>query len=72
MGFTKDLNKLTILPINSSISTSSVELIEKYSITHKLSLPDAFIAATAIYHDFKLYKLNVKDFKYITGIKMFM
>jgi predicted nucleic acid-binding protein len=68
----KDLNKLTILPINSSISTSSVELIEKYSISHKLSLPDAFIAATAIYHDFKLYTLNVKDFKYITGIKMLM
>ncbi len=31
----KDLNKLTVLPIETSISTMAVELVEKYAISHK-------------------------------------
>ena len=67
----KDLNKLTVLPIQSSISTLAVELVEKYAISHKLALPDALIAATAIVHNMELYTLNLKDFRYIEHIKLY-
>ncbi len=67
----RDLNKLTVLPIDIDISTMSVQLIEKYALSHKLSLPDALIASTAIIHDIEIYTLNLKDFKFLDKIKLF-
>jgi tRNA(fMet)-specific endonuclease VapC len=68
----KDLNKLTVLPIQTDISTLSVALVEKYSLSHNLSLPDALIAATALIHDIELYTLNSKDFKFLKNIKLYV
>ncbi len=42
----------------------------KYSLSHNLSLPDGFIAATAIVNQIPLYTLNKKDFQYIRDIKL--
>jgi tRNA(fMet)-specific endonuclease VapC len=67
----KDLSKLEVLPIESEISTSAVKLVEHFAISHNLSLPDALIAATAIYHKIELYTLNVKDFKFIEDVKLY-
>ncbi len=64
----KDINSLYILPIDNKISRLSVELVEKYSLSHKLALPDALIAATAISYDVELYTLNKKDFSFIPKI----
>jgi predicted nucleic acid-binding protein len=62
---------LIVLPIELGISMMTVNLVEKYSLSHKLSLPDAMIAATALYHNIPLYTLNTKDFKFIPKIKLF-
>ena len=67
----KDLNKLIILPIQSSISNLAVELVEKYALSHNLSLPDALIASTAIIHNIEIYTLNIKDFKFIKSISLY-
>jgi tRNA(fMet)-specific endonuclease VapC len=67
----KDLNKLTVIPLETSISTMAVELIEKYALSHKLSLPDALIASTAIIHNLELYTLNIKDFRFLEGISLY-
>jgi tRNA(fMet)-specific endonuclease VapC len=67
----KDLNKLTILPIDSNISTKAVQLIEQYALSHKLSLPDALIASTAITQNLELYTLNIKDFRFLEGVRLF-
>ena len=67
----KDLNKVTVLPIETSISVLAVELVEKYALSHKLSFPDALIASTAIIYNIELYTLNIKDFKFIDGIGLF-
>ncbi len=67
----KDIDMLTVLPVQSNISTMAIKLVEKYSLSHKLALPDAFIAATSIYHQIKLFTLNVKDFVFIPEIKLF-
>lgn len=67
----KDLNKLTILSIESTISKLAVELVEKFALSHKLSLPDALIAATALFYSIELYTLNVKDFRFLEYVKLF-
>jgi predicted nucleic acid-binding protein len=37
---------------------------------HKIKLPDAIIAATALAHDLTLLTRNVKDFKHIEGLSL--
>jgi predicted nucleic acid-binding protein len=67
----KTLNSFTALPIDADISTLSVELVDKYCLSHKLNLPDALIAATAIINHIELYTLNVKDFAFIPQLQLF-
>ena len=66
----KDLKKLTVLNLDTDISSKFVQLIEKYALSHKLSLPDAMIAATAICRNLTLYTLNIKDFIFIKDIDL--
>jgi tRNA(fMet)-specific endonuclease VapC len=67
----KDIAKLQLFPINEDISAIGLQLIEKYCLSHKLSLPDALIAATALYHNIELYTLNLKDFKFIPNLNLY-
>lgn len=67
----KDLDKLTVLPIKTIVSNLSVSLVEKYSLSHKLCLPDALIAATAISYQLPLYTLNIKDFRFIEKVVLY-
>ncbi|GAK54964.1 PIN domain protein [Candidatus Vecturithrix granuli] len=64
------LSLLTVFPVTNSISGRFIEIMETYCLSHKLSLPDAMIAATSIHHH-KLYTLNQKDFRFITGISFY-
>ncbi|WP_231459434.1 MULTISPECIES: type II toxin-antitoxin system VapC family toxin [unclassified Pedobacter] len=66
-----DLDKLVVLPISSTISTYAVNLVEEFSLSHNLNLPDALIASTAIIHNIKLYTLNLKDFKFLKDIELY-
>lgn len=66
-----DINVLTVLPIQTAISTLAVLLVEKYTLSHKLSLPDALIAATALQYNMALYTLNLKDFIFIKEVRLF-
>ena len=43
----------------------------KYVLSHKLVLPDGFIAASAVAHDIELFSLNIKDYKFIEGLKLY-
>ncbi|OAV63590.1 putative ribonuclease VapC19 [Bacteroidales bacterium Barb4] len=70
-AYVKDLRRLNILPIQPHISTTAIELLETYCLSHHLDFHDALIAATAIYHDVELYTLNVKDFIFIPGVKLY-
>lgn len=38
-------------PIDTSISNTFLQLMETYSLSHNLGLPDALIAATILVHD---------------------
>lgn len=67
----KDMDKLIVFPVDAFISDKAVKLVELYSLSHKLALPDALIGATAIYHKIELYTLNVKDFIFLDEVKLF-
>ncbi|TCD27177.1 type II toxin-antitoxin system VapC family toxin [Pedobacter psychrodurus] len=67
----KDIEKLIVLPISSPISTQAVKLVEQFSLSHNLNLPDALIASTSIFHDLELYTLNLKDFKFLENFKLY-
>jgi predicted nucleic acid-binding protein len=66
-----DMEKLTVLAITPTISRLSVDLVKQFCLSHKLKLPDAQIAATAILHNAELFTLNRKDFVFIPNLKLY-
>ncbi len=66
----KDISTLTVLNIDEDVSIKFIELIAEYALSHKLAIPDALIAATAICNNLPLYTLNKKDFQFINSIEL--
>jgi len=66
-----DMEKLTVLTISPKISRLAVDLVKQYCLSHKLKLPDALIAATALIHNIELFTLNRKDFAYIPNLRFY-
>jgi predicted nucleic acid-binding protein len=62
--------RVTVLPINETISMRGARLVEDYFLTNHLQLADALIAATAIEHKFTLVTSNVKHFRPIKALKL--
>jgi len=65
------LSLLTQIAIDEEISDLYLGLLEKYALSHRLSIPDALIAATALRHAMPLYTLNIRDFRYISGLAIY-
>lgn len=65
------LSLLQRFPLDTGVSNTFLELMETYSLSHKLSIPDALIAATALTHGVALYTLNVKDFRFIPELNLY-
>jgi predicted nucleic acid-binding protein len=72
-----ELNKLekfvslfNIIHLNEKISKSSTKLIKRYAKSHGLDIPDSLIASTVLESDAVLLTYNLKDFKYIEGIRL--
>jgi len=66
----KAFNEITVIEISDDISRLAMQLIEKYSKSHNLLIPDALIAATSIITLTPLYTLNVTDFNYLPELKL--
>lgn len=66
-----DLEHLQIIHLSSAIGECFTQLMIDYSLSHRLSLPDGLIAATALTENILLYTHNLKDFKYIKGIQVY-
>lgn len=67
----KDLDNLTVLGIDNKTCDVFLSIMAKYALSHKLALPDGFIAATALANDIELYTLNHKDYRFIEGVKIY-
>lgn len=68
----KSIEHLVLLDIDTKTCTTFVNLISTYALSHRLALPDGFIAATAITNDVELFTLNKKDFRFIEGLKLYV
>ena len=66
-----ELAQLQCLPIQSKISDHAIHLLVEYHLSHGLDFHDALIAATAIYYNIELLTLNIKDFSFISDIKLY-
>jgi len=65
------LEALEIIDLKKEISGMAVILIERYAKSHGLQIPDALIASTAICSGMELLTFNLKDFKFIEGIRLY-
>jgi len=65
----KHLASLQRIPIDQETSELALSLLETYALSHRLNLPDAVIAATAMRHGLSLYTLNVKTFDSSRGFR---
>jgi len=57
--------------LNEEITEIAINLIEKYSKSHRLKIPDALIASTAIYYNISLWTYNIKDFHFTENLSLF-
>lgn len=57
--------------MNNAITETAIDLIETYSKSHGLRIPDALIAATAICSSMELLTHNVRDFRFIERIRLY-
>ena len=67
----KSLNSLQLVHFSHEISKISIDLMENYSKSHGLRIPDAIIAASAISLNHTLFTYNIKDFKYIRELELY-
>ncbi|WP_428771856.1 type II toxin-antitoxin system VapC family toxin [Treponema sp. HNW] len=64
----KAFSDFEIVEISELISVKARSLIEKYSKSHGLLIPDALIGATALELGLPLYTTNIKDFQFIPDL----
>ena len=67
----KYLQFIRLIPATTEISELFVDLINKYTLSHSIGIPDTFIAATALHFNLPLYTLNNKDSKFISNLNLF-
>ncbi|MGM0408622.1 MAG: type II toxin-antitoxin system VapC family toxin [Bacteroidota bacterium] len=60
------IDDVQIIELEQSIKFKTAEIRK----SHRIKLPDAIIAATALVYDFTLVTRNVRDFKNIQKIKL--
>jgi len=60
-----------IINLDQEITETAINMIERYAKSHGLHIPDALLAATAICRGMQLLTYNVKDFKFVEGIKLY-
>ncbi len=66
----KYLSHFKIFYQTPDISKRTISLIDQYSNSYGLLLPDAQIAAVCLEYDLTLLTYNVGDFKFIAGLKL--
>lgn len=67
----KSIQRFSVISIDEITSNTTVELIKSYTLSHGLVMPDALIASTSILSGYDLFTYNTKDYKFITGLKLY-
>lgn len=66
----KYLSRFAVFYHTPDISKRTINLIDTYSNSHGLLLPDAQIAAVCLEYELTLITYNIGDFKFINGLKV--
>ena len=64
------VQRFEVLPVSEMISVRARNLTVRYARSHGLTIPDAFIAATAIANRALLLTRNVRHFSYIPRLRV--
>ncbi len=67
----KLIGKFTVLSLNEPVTEVFNKIFDKFSISHRPSVPDMLIASAAIHYDISLYTDNKADFNFIPGLQLF-
>ncbi len=67
----KKIRFYDVIHIDKPISEKASSLIEQFSLSHRLQIPDAIIGATAIVYQIELFTYNRKDFDFLPEIKLY-
>ena len=63
--------RVVIFKVDANISDVFMQIMADYSLSHNLKIADGLIAATALVYDIEFYTLNLKDFHFIKGIRIY-
>lgn len=69
--FERFLLRFDVVKLNERISDTAVELLRRYRLSHGLLIADALIAATALSLDISFMTKNQRDYRFITGLRLF-
>jgi predicted nucleic acid-binding protein len=64
------LRRFQVLPLDPQISSTATKLLKRYRLSHGLLIPDALIAATAIEAEAPFLSKNLRDYRFIEGLKL--
>jgi predicted nucleic acid-binding protein len=67
----KRLNRFNIVLLDNAITIEALHLFENYRLSHGIAIPDCLIASTTKVLDAELFTYNIKDFKFISKLKLF-
>jgi tRNA(fMet)-specific endonuclease VapC len=66
----KELIGFNEIALNETIGKVALQLSQQFALSHKMGIPDTLIAATALVYDLEVRTYNIKDFRFIPGIKV--
>lgn len=66
----KFLTRFLTLAIVEDISNLAIDLLKQYNLSHNLFMPDALIAATALFYNAPLSSKNQRDFRFIANLNL--
>jgi tRNA(fMet)-specific endonuclease VapC len=64
-------DKAELIKIQKHLALMKQIQLDEYALSHRLSVPDALIAATALSQDIPVFTLNLRDFRYISDLKLY-
>ena len=68
----RKISRYNILHFNEEVSKRSIELVNKFKLSHNLQIPDAIIGSMSVVYNIDLFTYNKKDFRFIPGIKLYV
>ena len=67
----KKLHRFNIALIDNEVAIEALHLFETYRLSHGIAIPDCLIASTTKVMDAVLFTYNLKDFRFISKLKLF-